>query len=249
MQLIAKLSIIMSCSNPSNNSQLYRAMFLSGNPLSFFHEQSTKSLVLKLGWVSWVNWHHWAIDVKLSYHWHLSFKLAHESFAAKSSQSQQANQLVRKRILIWNKGLPFIVGIVVSSYQLSVFWTCHLMDLLNANLSGPYISAYQVHLLHFCKSKLSYISVLHSRAYQRHGDVSLYSVDSYPWRNKGQCLGNDFHKQIWSIVLVLSFAPHVIQLGASYDQSWIDFETVSSEVRIREKLLETKQVSFHICVG
>lgn len=205
--------------------------------------------MLELCWISGVYWNNATIHMQLSNHGNVSLQLVHKSWSSKSSKSKQTNKLVRMGILVRYKSLPFIISKVISSYQLSIFWTGNFMNLLNSNLPSSDVSANKIHLLHFCQGQLSNITIFNSRAYQRHGDVSLYSIHSYPRRNKSQCLGYDLHQQVRSIVLILSFFPHVIQLGASDNQSRINFKSISSKVWIRKKLFETKQVSFHIGVG
>lgn len=61
-----------------------------------------------------------------------------------------------------------------------------MMDVLNTSLTGADIAALQTQVPHAREGQLPQVALLHPRADERHGDVSLDAVDANPGRDQCQ---------------------------------------------------------------
>lgn len=154
-KFIAQLSIVVPCSNPRNNCNLIRSMFVFGDPLGLLHKHGSITLVLELIWVSCVNRHNGSVYMELTNQWAFGAKLRSECIWPAFSQPQQTYKNVLLWIFIGNERFPAFICYVVSSDQLNIFGFNLEMNLLDANLSCPYISAWYIHLAHLSEGQLS----------------------------------------------------------------------------------------------
>lgn len=114
----------------------------------------------------------------------LIFQFRPETMFVQFSQTEQSNQYVLFRILISQEGLPAVIGYIISSNQLHLIRLQLLINLLNADLPGPHISAGQIHILHFLKSQLANITMFHPTGHQGHRDIALNAVHACPRRHQ-----------------------------------------------------------------
>mmetsp|Transcript_32404 Transcript_32404/g.49570 ORF Transcript_32404/g.49570 Transcript_32404/m.49570 type:complete len:387 (-) Transcript_32404:89-1249(-) len=118
------------------------------------------------------------------------------------------------------------------------------MNFLDANFSCSDVSARQVQVLHPLQSKFSQVAVVNSGSDERHRDISLNSVDSYPGRHQRQDFGDQINESVWIVVLILASLPELVEASTSDNKGRIYFQTICTECWVLEVLLEAFNISF-----
>ena len=81
----------------------------------------------------------------------------------------------------------------------------------HADFAIPDVAALSSEVLHPGQGQLAKIAVLHARRHERHGDITLYAVDSSPRRHQSHDPGNNIYQGIRRVVFVFSGSPQFIQ--------------------------------------
>ena len=111
-------------------------MLLQGNPLSLFHEQRAKTLVLELGRVPGGDRYNTAIHVELTDHRTASLELRPVALLRELSQSEETDEDVLLWVLVAEEGLPTPVGCVVPPHQFDLVRSDLVVDFLDSNLKS-----------------------------------------------------------------------------------------------------------------
>ena len=110
------------------------------------------------------------------------------------------------------------------------------MNVHNTNFSRTNISAASPEILHPPQAELTKISILNTRSYEWHGNISLNAVNASPGRYQGQDFSDKVDELIRVVVLVLSSLPELIQASTANNQRRVDLQSIRPEVRVLEKL-------------
>ena len=111
-------------------------MLLQGNPLSLFHEQRAKTLVLELGRVPGGDRYNTAIHVELTDHRTASLELRPVALLRELSQSEETDEDVLLWVLVAEEGLPTPVGRIVTPHQFYLIRSDLVVDFLDSNLKS-----------------------------------------------------------------------------------------------------------------
>lgn len=75
------------------------------------------------------------------------------------------------------------------------------------------------------------------------------AVDSDPWWDQGEKLGDYLNQVVGVVVSILAIFPQLIQPGASDNQRGIDLNPIRPEIGVLKELLETLQIPLHPHIG
>ena len=105
-------------------------------------------------------------------------------------ETEQSDEDILLGIFVCQERLPSAVGNVVASHKLDLIRADLVLDLVDANFTRAHIATAGAEVLHACKSELAKVAVLNTRCHERHGNVSLDTVDTGPRRDKSKNASN-----------------------------------------------------------
>lgn len=249
--MIPKTGVVTTHPDTRDDADLATSMLLPRDPLRLLHQQRAEAAVLELARVPTVQGHGGAVHVQLADQTGL---LARELGAegvrgAALAEAEEADQDVLLGVLVGEEGLPAAVGGVVAPDELDLGGADLVLDLVDADLAGADVTAGGAEVFHPAQGEFAEVAVLDARGDEGHGDVSLDTVDTSPWRHESEDTGDDVDEGVGRVVLVAAGSPEFVETCAADDKRRVDLQTIGAEGRVFEVLAELVQIALHPDVG